>query len=232
MMEMPSTNLTPAQIDELRTFNSPTISNAIETFDVRPRGEGCTDGRIRCLFPEFGVVVAHACTAAIHSAQPGAAQRRVNRKDYWAWTREMPGPKITVIQDLGETAAGAYWGEVNSNIHRSLGSLGVITNGTVRDLDEVRPLGFHLFAGAVTVSHAYAHLEDFNCPVRVFGMTVHPADLIHADKHGAVIIPAGIAHLVADAARKVEAAERPIIDLCKSADFDLDKLDSLVSPKY
>lgn len=232
MREMPSTNLTPEQFAELRSFNSPTISNAIETFDVRPRGEGCTDGRIRCLFPELGVVVAHACTAAIHSAQPGAAKRRVHRKDYWAFTRDMPGPKITVIQDLGETAAGAYWGEVNSNIHRSLGSLGVITNGTVRDLDEVRPLGFHLFAGAVTVSHAYAHLEDFNCPIRIFGMTVNPGDLIHADKHGAVIIPSEIAHLVADAARKVEAAERPIIALCQSPSFDLDQLDALVSPKY
>ncbi len=100
------------------------------------------------------------------------------------------------------------------------------------DLDEVRQFGFHFFAAGVHVSHGYAHLEDFNRPVRVFGMTVHPGDLIHADKHGAVVIPAEVAGEVAAAARRVDEAERPMIALCRAPELDLDALDKLISPDY
>jgi regulator of RNase E activity RraA len=116
-------------------------------------------------------------------------------------------------------------------LHKALGSQGVITNGTVRDLDEVARIGFHFFASGVQVSHGYAHLENFNRPVQVFGMLVHPGDLIHADQHGAVLIPQEIAHELADAARRVELAEKPMLAACTLED-PIDELDRLIPGEY
>jgi regulator of RNase E activity RraA len=137
-----------------------------------------------------------------------------------------------VVQDFSDVPGGAYWGEVNANIHLALGSTGVLTNGTVRDLDEVRATGFHLFSSGVNVSHGFAHLEDFQCTVKVFGMTVKPGDLLHADRHGAVVIPHEIAHEVAAAASKIDKAERKMIDLCRSPEFSVAELNKLISPEY
>jgi 4-hydroxy-4-methyl-2-oxoglutarate aldolase len=219
-------HLSPDKLAALRRIPSPTIANAIETFDVRPRGDGVTDTRIRCLFPEFGVLLGYACTAMI------PAKRRVSRTDYWEYTRACEAPKLSVIQDLSDAPGGAYWGEVNSSIHLTLGSQGVVTNGSVRDLDEVRTTGFHLFASGVNVSHGFAHLEDFQLPVKVFGMTVHPGDLIHADLHGAVVIPHQIAAEVANAAQEIDRAEKKMLDLCRSKNFSIAQLDKLISPDY
>ena len=176
-------------------------------------------------------MVGYACTATIHSAQPAPEPRNVDRRKYWEYVQAQKGPKITVVQDLSERSGGAYWGEVNSSIHRALGSLGVLTNGTVRDLEEVQLLGFHFFAAGVHVSHGYAQLEEFNRPVQVFSMLVQPGDLVHADRHGAVMIPAEVAHLVADAAANVERKEKPMLSACGAPDM-IDQLDKLISRAY
>jgi 4-hydroxy-4-methyl-2-oxoglutarate aldolase len=220
------------EIEALRNISSPTIANAIETFEVRPRGEGYTDVGVRCFFPERGAVLGYVCTAMIHSGQPAASRRLVSRTDYWEYVRQTPGPKVSVVQDLSPVPLGAYFGEVNSHIHLALGSEGVITNGTVRDLEEVRATKFNVFASGVSVSHGFAHLEDFNRPVKVFGMTVLPGDLVHADQHGAVVIPKSIARDVVAAARAIERAEREMIGLCKSETFSIPALDKLISPEY
>jgi regulator of RNase E activity RraA len=225
-------SLTPEDFAALRRIPSPTVANAIETFNVRPRGQGVSDARVRCQFPEFGVLVGYACTATIVSAEPVPAKRRVKRTDYWEYTRRQVGPKVTVIQDLSKVPGGAYWGEVNSSIHLALGSAGVITNGWVRDLDEVHATGFHLFSSGVSVSHGFAHLEDFELPVELFGMTVNPGDLVHADRHGAVVIPHEIAAEIAQAAAEIERAEKKMLDLCRSKKFSIAELDKLISPDY
>lgn len=224
--------LSPAQLEELRRIPSPTIANAIETFHVRPHREGFTHHGVQCLYPELGAMIGYACTLTILSDREPAERRRIHRKDYWEHVRSQAGPKITVAQDLAASPLGAYWGEVNSSIHQKLGSVGVLTNGTVRDLDEVKRLSFHFFAGGVSVSHGWAHLEDYDCPVTVFGMRVHPGDLIHADRHGAVIIPREIAGEVAAAARGVDESERPMLALCREPELNLDALDRLISPNY
>ena len=224
--------LTEEELTALRRVSSPTVANAVETFRVRPRSEGVTRAGAKCFFPEYGTLLGYACTATIMSGQPAPPQRRVSRTDYWHYTRMQPGPKVTVVQDLSSAQGGAYWGEVNANIHLALGSLGVITNGLVRDLPEVQRTGFHLFAGGESVSHGYAHLEDYNRPVEIFGMTVNPGDLIHADRHGAVVIPLAIARELAAAAIRIEREERVMIDLCRSKDFSIEKLDKLISPEY
>lgn len=226
------THLTAEELADLRNISSPTIANAIETFDVRPRGEGFTNVGVHCLFPNRGVMLGYACTAMILSGQPAAPNRLVSRTKYWEYTERAPLPKISVVQDLSERPLGAYFGEVNASIHLALGSSGVITNGTVRDIEEVRATGFQVFAGGVSVSHGFAHLEDFNRPVTVFGMTVHPGDLIHADQHGAVIIPLAVAREVITATREIERSERVMIDLCRSDAFSTPELDKLISPEY
>lgn len=225
-------SLTTEQLEELRGISSPTISNAIETFDVRPRIEGITGAGVQCFFPALGPMIGYASTLTIRSTEPPAKPRRVNRRDYWESLRRRPGPLLAVAQDLSEPPSGAYWGEVNSHIHQKLGCVGVLTNGTVRDLEEVGRMSFHFLASGVSVSHCYAHLEDFDLPVTVFGMLVRPGDLIHADQHGAVVIPIEIAAEVAAASRKVEAAEKPMLDLCRAPELDLDALDKLISPDY
>jgi regulator of RNase E activity RraA len=224
--------LSPDELEILRNISSPTIANAIETFDVRPRGEGYTNIGVQCFFPERGALLGYACTAMIHSGQPAAPKRLVSRTDYWEYVRQAPFPKISVVQDLSAVPLGAYFGEVNANIHLALGSNGVITNGTVRDVEEVRRTNFCVFASGMSVSHGYAHLEDFNRPVTVFGMTVRPGDLVHADQHGAVLIPKDIAREVATAAKALDLAEREMIGLCKSNAFSIAALDKLISPEY
>jgi 4-hydroxy-4-methyl-2-oxoglutarate aldolase len=224
--------LTRDEIAALRNISSPNIANAIETFGVRPRAEGVSGTGVCCIFPEFGAMAGYACTATILSGQPAAAKRLVSRTAYWEYVQSMRGPKVSVVQDLSDEPGGAYWGEVNANIHLALGSQGVFTNGTVRDIEEVRNTGFHFFARGLSVSHGFAHLEDFNRPVKVFGMIVYPNDLIHADRHGAVIIPQSIGRQVLNAVQGIEKAERVMIDLCRSKDFSIEQLDKLISPEY
>jgi 4-hydroxy-4-methyl-2-oxoglutarate aldolase len=226
-----SQRLTAEQLEDLRRFPTPTIANAIETLHARSRVSGVTDDRIRCIFPALGPVVGYACTATIISDRAPSVPRRVSRRDYWSFLRSCGRPCISVVQDLSPAPGGAYWGEVNASMHKSLGSLAVITNGSVRDLDEVKRIGFHFFASGVQVSHGFAHLEDFNLPVEVFGMVVNPGDLIHADQHGAVVIPHEVADRVAEAARGIELNEKPMLEACR-LDDPIDALDRLIPTEY
>jgi len=220
--------LSPQELDALRHLNTPTVSNAIETFNIRPRSEGFMDPSIRCIFPEMGVMVSYACTATISAREPAPPDLHASRFEQWDNVLSIPAPRVMVIHDLDDPpAVGSYWGEVQSNIHRALGCVGAVTDGSVRDLDEVRELGFHFFAAHVSVSHAYVHLVDFGQPVKVGGLTVHPGDLIHADQHGVLVIPHKVARDIVAAAAEVERVERQIIDYCKSPDFDVEGLKAL-----
>ena len=135
-----------------------------------------------------------------------------------------------VGQDLDyPNVIGSFWGEVQSNIHTRLGCVGTVTDGGVRDLDEMRAKGFNAFATEVLVSHAYVHIVDANVPVTVGGLTVTPGDIIMGDKHGVIGIPKEIAAEIPAAAKAVEARERTIIDLCNSPDFTPDRLKSMLS---
>jgi 4-hydroxy-4-methyl-2-oxoglutarate aldolase len=220
---MATTALSAEQLEALRKFNSPTISNAIEVFNVRPRNVGFLPHQIRCLLPELGVMVGYAVTSQTRASYPTAKGPDLNG-DYLRYVAAQPGPKVAVGQDLDEPAGlGAQFGEVNSTIHKRLGCVGHITSGCPRDLDEVRPLGFHLFGLNPCVSHAYVRLVDFGKPVSIAGVEVRPGDLIHADKHGVCIIPLEIADRLAEACAEVERLERPLLEICRSDKFDLDE---------
>ena len=220
--------LNPPELHELRLFSTPTISNALERLGLPAGDQNYTDATIRCIFPEIGPIVGYATTATIRSAAPSSTSPLASRKPYWDHLLGYPAPRIAVVQDLDQPPRGAYWGEVNSNIHRALGCVGLVTDGAVRDLNEVELLKFQFYAPAISVSHAYCHLEDFGQPVTVGGMTVRPGDLIHADRHGALVVPQELARRVLSAARAVEAYERPMIQLSKSPDFSTAKLAELM----
>ncbi|OLE00211.1 MAG: hypothetical protein AUG80_02950 [Candidatus Rokubacteria bacterium 13_1_20CM_4_68_9] len=215
-------------IDALRKISSPSIANAIETFNVRPRNQGFISSEIRCLFPELGPLVGHAVTAVIRAEPQPLEGHRSSTFGWWDYVLSIPAPRAIVVHDLDEPRGqGAQWGEVQANIHKALGAVGTITDGSVRDLDEVRALGFQFAAAHVSVSHAYVHMVDFGLPVKLGGLWVKPGDLIHCDQHGAVTIPPDLVPKVADAVRRVEADERKIIEVCQSREFSADKLKEL-----
>jgi len=220
--------ITDEQLRYLRGVTTPTLSNAIERLHLRPNGEGFADPSIKCIFPELGAVVGHAVTVVVRSSRPATEAKARSRKPYWDHILKYPTPRIVVAQDLDQPPLGAFWGEVNANIHRALGCVAVVTDGTVRDLDEVKALGFPFFASAVSVSHVYAHLEEFDVPVKIGGLTVHPGDLIHADQHGVLLVPREAVPRLADAVKAVEEYERPMIQLCKSPDFSTGQLARLM----
>jgi regulator of RNase E activity RraA len=215
-------------IESLRKISSPSVANGIETFNVRPRSQGFMSSELRALFPELGPLVGYAVPALIR-AEPAPLQgHRASTFAWWDYVLSIPAPRVIVVHDLDDPRGqGAQWGEVQANIHRALGCAGVVTDGSVRDLDEVRGLGFQFAAAHVSVSHAYVHMVDFGLPVKVGGLWVKPGDLIHCDQHGAVTIPAEIADRIPDAVHKVEADERKIIGLCQSPTFSADALKEL-----
>jgi 4-hydroxy-4-methyl-2-oxoglutarate aldolase len=215
--------LSTQELEALRHITTPTIANAIEVFDIQPRNVGFMTPDIRCILPELGIMVGYAVTCTIRAEQPPAPGREVPRPEWWDYIATIPEPRV-VVQDLDRQPIGSMWGEVNGSIHKALGCIGTVTDGGVRDLDEVRAMGFHCFASCVLVSHAYVHLVDVGNPVKVGGMVVKPGDIIHGDQHGVAAIPMSIAAEIPDAVAKVEARERPLIESCRAADFTVEKL--------
>jgi regulator of RNase E activity RraA len=215
-------------IDALKKISSPSVANAIETFNVRPRDQGNMSSAIRTLFPELGPLVGYAVPCVIRAEPQPLQGHRASTYGWWDYVLTIPAPRVIVVHDLDDPRGqGAQWGEVQANIHKALGCVGVVTDGSVRDLDEVKALGFQFAAAHVSVSHAYVHMVDFGLPVKVGGLWVKPGDLIHADHHGAVTVPIDIAAKIPEAVGKVEADERQIIGVCQSRDFTVDKLKDL-----
>src|SRR5206468_8059333 len=211
---------TTQQVDALKKITSPSVANAIETFKVRPREAGNVSSEIRGLFPELGPLVGHAATCVIRAEQGPIDGHRASLYGWWDFVMSIPAPRVIVVHDIDEPRGqGAQWGEVQANIHRALGCVGVVTDGSVRDLDEVKALGFQFAAAHVSVSHAYVHMVDFGLPVKVGGLWVKPGDLVHADHHGALTIPPEIAARLPEAVAKIEAEERKIIAYCQSPTF-------------
>ncbi len=215
-------------LEQLRTYNTPTIANAIEVFDVRPRNEGFMRPEIRCIFPNMGVMVGYAVTVKIQALKPAAKGATIYPSEHWKDIMKVPAPRVIVVQDLDEPSGVGYlWGEVNANMHKAMGCVGCVTNGSVRDLDEVEPLGFHFFAEHVSVSHSYVHIVEVGTPVQIGGLTVHPGDLLHGDKHGVMNIPLDLAARIPEGVQTVETMERQIINYSKSKEFTVDGLTDL-----
>jgi regulator of RNase E activity RraA len=212
----------PSLLEALKRFDSPTLSNAIETFAIRPRDEGYMSMDIRCFFPELGPLVGYAATATIR-ARGGPADG--DQTALYQHVREIPDPRVVVVQDMDEPpGCGSLWGEVNATIFGALGCAGCVTDGCVRDLKEARSMGFHFFARGPGVSHAYVRVETAGQPVIVGGLRVSPGDLIHADQHGVLLIPREVAAELPAAAERVIAGEQVLLQWVRSSDFNADEL--------
>lgn len=214
--------LNQEELEALKRWPTCAISNAIELFNIRPRNEGFMLPEIKCVFPDLGSMIGYAVTAVITA--DSSEGRRIQPPDWWEQIQKISGPKVVVIHDIDRPVLGSFWGEVNSNIYKVLGCVGTVTDGSVRDLNEVKELGFHFFSSCISVSHAYVHLVEVNIPVKVGGVIVKPSDLIMGDQHGVISIPMEIARDVPKAAQLVEDWERRVINFCKSKDFSLSGL--------
>ena len=219
-------SITPAQLDALRRFDTCTVANAIETFNVRLRDAGFADSSVRSLFPKLPPLVGYAATVRIrYSGPPVKGSVAVERTDWWNALLAVPAPRVVVIQDVSERPGfGSFIGEVHAHVLKALGCDGVVTNGSVHDLPGIAAAGFQLFAGSVAVSHAYAHIVDFGKPVEVGGLKVSPGDLLHADQHGVLSVPKEIAAEIPAVAGQLLDRERQVIEFCRSPEISVEKL--------
>lgn len=210
--------LTREELEALRAFDTPTICNAIEGFQVRGRTVGFTrPGLKRQVSWDGKPMVGYARTALISAANPSVPGHWEIMRQYYRQYEDFDLPQVAVIQDIDPVPIGSLWGDVQATVHRALGCVGVITDGGVRDLDEVKKVGFNMFSREILVSHAYVHIVEAGGPVTVFGMTVRPGDLIHADGHGAIVIPCEITRKIAGACRQAMDAEDALLVPCREA---------------
>jgi regulator of RNase E activity RraA len=215
-MTMPS----KAQFEFLQSIDTPTVCNLIEIVAPERRGFGYTVKHLHCPFPDLPPIVGFARTVtfkakdAVPLGQAGYMQKRLDYLDYVA---DAPQPCIMIMEDLdGEHVGyGAFWGEVQSNVHKALGALGVVTSGSIRDIPMIVP-GFQMLAGSIVPSHAYVHVVDYGIDVNVAGMAVKSGDLIHADRHGAVVVPIDKIDAMKTALEGLAAREAKIIAAAKA----------------
>lgn len=207
----------PIDLRRLTEYDTPTICNTIELFNIRPRNEGYMDGRIRACFPEMPAIAGYASTATMRCAFPKREGDVYSSLDEQvARFAELPGPPIVVYQDLDDPCVAATFGEIMCSTYQAFGAAGLITSGAARDLDQVRRIGFPAFSNGAICSHGYSHIADIHRAVRVGGITVQPGELLHADANGVTTIPPEIASEVADAAAEYVKAEGIVLEYLKS----------------
>ena len=224
---MGTDNLTAADLKKLAEWDTPTICNGLEHLSAEYRVKSFTVEQMQCFDPNLAPIVGYARTAMIRSMSPPegtVVEIRNMRAKYYETIASDPAPSVSVIQDLDPTPGfGAFWGEVNTAIHKGLGCLGVVTNGSFRDIDACAP-GFQLLGGKVAPSHAWVHLVAIECEVNIFGMAVKPNDIIHADRHGAVVVPNQCVKELPDAIDLLTRREAVILDVARSPDFNVEIL--------
>jgi 4-hydroxy-4-methyl-2-oxoglutarate aldolase len=227
MVETSHLQLVSSQtLNFLRQTDTCTVSNAIETFNVRMRNEGYIQDTVLCQFPKLAPVVGYAVTGRIRTTAPPIANLcYYHRADWWEYVASLPSPKIIVLHDVDRIpGTGAFVGEIHAHISQALGCVAYVTNGTIRDLPALQATQFQCFASGVSVSHAYAHIIDFGDPVELGGLKVSPGDLIHGDCHGVHTIPFSIAEQLPKAVKCVLDREAELISFCQSPNFSLGAL--------
>jgi regulator of RNase E activity RraA len=220
---MPSYHaIPPRDLELLRKFDTPTVCNVIELFNCRPHTAGYMDDRIKACYPKLPPMVGYASTATFRAAAaPRTGNVYSSLADQVASFAELPGPAVVVFQDLDNPTAAATFGEVMCTSYKAFGAVGLVTSGAGRDLDQVEALDFPCFTNGTICAHGYCHIVQNNVPVHVGGVTVHPGDLIHADRNGVTTIPNEIASAVAGACAEFMAAEGVIFDYLKSGQVNL-----------
>ena len=213
----------------LRRVDTPTVCNAIEVVQGKRGFQGFTRGTMEASAPTAPAMVGYAVTAQLAGVAPPEEHPttiRARRMAYYKAMYDASKPSVAVIEDVDyPNCVAAYWGEVNSTIHKSFGMSGALTNGVLRDLGDLPP-GFPILAGSIGPSHGFAHIRTLCQPVEVKGLTVCQGDLIHADRHGAVVIPPEVVPALAAAIGKLQATERVILNPARQGFPDFDALES------
>jgi regulator of RNase E activity RraA len=222
--------LTSEHLEAIRRFDSCALANAIEIFEVRLKNEGFANSTIRCVFPALPPMLGYAVTGKIRcSSPPIEGHPYVDRTDWWSLIQAMPIPRVIVLEDVDiQPGLGSYVGEVHANILKALDCVGLVTNGSVRDLAAVERIAFPLFSAHTAISHAFAHLVEVGGPVEIGGLRVSPGDLLCGDRHGLLSIPQAIAAQLPSLATRIVENERRVVELCQSPGFTLEKLKEAV----
>jgi regulator of RNase E activity RraA len=220
---MPKIHAVPAaDLELLRKWDTPTVCNVVELFDLRPRSAGYMDARIRACYPKLPPMIGYAVTATFRSAAPPrAGSVYASLSDLLTAFAELPGPPVVVVQDLDNPTTAAMFGEVVCTTFKQFGAAGLVTSSAGRDLDQVEPLQFPCFSDGTICAHGYPQILHINVPVHVGGVTVHPGDLLHGDRNGVTTIPNEIASATAHACAEYLAAEGVIFDYLKAGKPDV-----------
>ncbi|WP_428670822.1 RraA family protein [Roseibium sp.] len=216
-------------LDLLKSVDTPTVCNAIEVAEGRRGFNRFTRGTMLCSDPDGGAMVGYARTAKISALAPpteSADVIRARRMDYYRYMAEGPRPAVTVVEDADyPNAIGAYWGEINTTVHKGFGLSGALTNGVMRDLGDL-PDGFPVVAGSIGPSHGYVHVKEIATPVKIFGLDIHPGDLVHADRHGALVIPDTVVPDLGQAIRKLLDTEQIVLGPAREPGFNFEKFEA------
>lgn len=214
--------MTAEELDMLAGIDSPTVANALERLRLRDRSTGYVGGRVRCAFPDLGVMVGRALTVTVSNA----LGRDPDQDGYWElWSRleQMDGPVVVVMQDASGTPTRvAFAGEVMATLAMRLGAVGIVTDGALRDVDELRAMGLHCFSRHTVVSHASFELSDVGGPVHLDGETIRTGDILHGDANGIVVVPREALADLQGAVFEIREAERRDLDYILGPDFTLD----------
>ena len=220
---MPETN--SSLIEYLRTIDTPTISNAIEQLHLRPRREGFTPLQIRCLFPDFGPMCGYAVTAQVETMTEGHPREERGYVELFEAVEKSPKPAVIAFQEVGgHPDYATHCGEVMATFFKRLGGIGLVTDCGVRDIAEVRALGFHYFARGVVASHANFRIVRVGVPVHVVGMVIRPQEILHGDMNGLIQVPAEAADGLPAAIESVRTRERRLMDMAKDPNFTASQL--------
>ena len=216
--------LTPEQLEALRRIDSPTVSNAIERLHVRPRLAGFAGWELRCAFPDLGTLIGYAVTCTADSTTESRQDERGLLR-LWDAVEKAPKPCVVVIKDVGpERRRSCHMGEVMATTAKALGAAGCISDGGLRDVAEVRALGFHYFCPGFVVSHGNPIICEVNVPVTLAGLEVKPGDLLHGDVNGVLMIPDSVADRVVEKALEVRAAEAEVLEFLKKPGLTVEAL--------
>jgi regulator of RNase E activity RraA len=214
-----------ALLNVLRSVDTPTVCNAIEAAQGKRGFNNFTKATMVASATEEKSVVGYALTAKIAATsapEEPAESLKERRMAYYKYMAEGQRPSVAVIEDCDfPNCVGAFWGEINTTVHKGFGVSGVVTNGVVRDLGDL-PTGFPVIAGSIGPSHAFVHVREFGKPVYVFGLAVEEGDLVHADRHGALVIPSLVIPSLQHAIEKLIATERLVLDPASKPDFDFE----------
>ena len=213
----------------LQSVDTPTVCNAIEVAEGKRGFSAFTRGTMLASHPDAPAMVGYARTAKIAAVAPPTEPADVIRERRMNYYRHMgsgPRPAIAVVEDVDfPDCIGAYWGEINTTVHKGLGLNGALTNGVMRDLGDL-PDGFSVVAGSVGPSHGFVHVREIGTPVTIFGMEVNDGDLVHADRHGALVVPSAVIDDLADAIRKLLETENLVLDPARQPGFDIEAFEA------